>query len=225
MATIKMGAFATSIAGSIGGTTFRRQGSSIVVYNKPHGAGRSHILATSGIPQMVQAFSAWGQLSQSTQNAFSTSGAKLTYRDKWGDLQSYKGRELFVSVYNTAYHFDAVPTPPAIISGSVPQPTSFAVAAVSSTNAIEIEVPAGAASHKALISVEILKTAKQKPVYNRRKILFVLPAVNPPEIIQVNHFFGSIFRSVPAGTPLRFYYTPVNSTYIRGQTIWADFKW
>ena len=59
MATFKLGAIITDIAGSIGGTTLKRNGSYKVIMNKSSGSAYSPLLQNRALSYLGSIFKAW----------------------------------------------------------------------------------------------------------------------------------------------------------------------
>lgn len=85
MAIFQLGAFVTEIVGSIGGTTFKRQGSSRVMMRKSNGASRSKLLQNPRIAQNASIFQKWRNLSGAEQTAWTNIAAANTVKNKFGE--------------------------------------------------------------------------------------------------------------------------------------------
>lgn len=96
MATIKLGMFVTSIAGSIGGTTFRRQGNTIVLSNKMKGNSRNLNLKNNRLNALRSLFVAYQFLSDDIKSRWNSKASEITFPDKFGVYRHLSGRSLFV---------------------------------------------------------------------------------------------------------------------------------
>lgn len=85
MAIFKLGALVTEIVGSIGGTTFKRQGSSRVMMRKSNGASRSRLLQNPRLAQNATIFQKWRNLPAEDQTAWASIAAANTVKNKFGE--------------------------------------------------------------------------------------------------------------------------------------------
>lgn len=84
MAVFFLGALVTEIVGSVGGTTFKRQGSSRVMMKKSNGASRARVLQNPRLVQNSFIFKKWRNLSVAEQSAWNTIAAHNKVSDKFG---------------------------------------------------------------------------------------------------------------------------------------------
>jgi len=85
MAIFQLGALVTEIVGSIGGTTFKRQGSSRVMMRKSNGASRSKLLQNPRIAQNAGIFQKWRNLAGADQTAWTNIASANTVKNKFGE--------------------------------------------------------------------------------------------------------------------------------------------
>jgi hypothetical protein len=84
MAVFRLGALVTDIVGSIGGTTFKRQGSSLVMMRKSNGASRGSTQQNKRIANNKQIFSSWRNLTEADQTAWNVNAAATKVKNKFG---------------------------------------------------------------------------------------------------------------------------------------------
>lgn len=84
MAIFLLGAIVTEIVGSIGGTTFKRQGSSRVMMRKSNGASRASVQQNPRLVQNSFIFKKWRNLSGAAQNAWNSIAASNKVLNKFG---------------------------------------------------------------------------------------------------------------------------------------------
>lgn len=102
MANIKLGAIITDIAGSIGGTTFRRTPNGIIVYNK-QGTQIKSAFSNNAVKNKLGAIlGSWGTLEPGEQNFWNDKATLFEFPDKFGNLKFLTGRQLY-SKLNTQY--------------------------------------------------------------------------------------------------------------------------
>lgn len=98
MATFKLGAIITDIAGSIGGTTLKRNGSYKVIMNKSSGTSYSKSLNNRALGYLPFIFKSWSLLADEEKAAWKEQALLFTFPDKFGTLRNLSGRQLFVKL-------------------------------------------------------------------------------------------------------------------------------
>ena len=98
MATFKLGAIITDIAGSIGGTTLKRNGAYKVIMNKSSGAPYSRSYNNPSLQYLPFIFKSWSRLSDEEKAAWKEQALLFTFPDKFGTLRTLSGRQLFVKL-------------------------------------------------------------------------------------------------------------------------------
>ena len=98
MAVIKLGSIVTDIAGSIGGTTFRRTGTGHAVYNKQGRQVKSAFAPASRKNALGNIFANWYLLSESEQNQWNTNASTYPLKDKFGNTKYLTGRQLYTKL-------------------------------------------------------------------------------------------------------------------------------
>ena len=98
MATFKLGAIITDIAGSIGGTTLKRNGAYKVIMNKSSGTPYSRSYNNPSLQYLPFIFKSWSRLSDEEKSAWIDQAKNYTFPDKFGTLRTLSGRQLFVKL-------------------------------------------------------------------------------------------------------------------------------
>lgn len=98
MATFKLGAIITDIAGSIGGTTLKRNGSYKVIMNKSSGTPYSRSYNNPSLQYLPFIFKAWSTLEIAEKEAWIDQARYYTFPDKFGNLRALSGRQLFIKL-------------------------------------------------------------------------------------------------------------------------------
>ena len=98
MATFKLGAIITDIAGSIGGTTLKRNGSYKVIMNKSSGTAYSRSYNNPSLQYLPFIFKSWSRLDDAEKKAWKEQALLYTFPDKFGTLRNLSGRQLFVKL-------------------------------------------------------------------------------------------------------------------------------
>lgn len=108
MATFKLGAIITDIAGSIGGTTLKRNGGYKVIMNKSSGTPYSRSYNNPSLQYLPFIFKAWSRLEIAEKEAWIDQARYYTFPDKFGNLRALSGRQFFVKL--NAQRWLAVPS-------------------------------------------------------------------------------------------------------------------
>lgn len=98
MATIKLGAFISDIAGSVGSTTFRRTSRGTIAYNKQSRQTKSSQALASKRLAIGQIFAKWNQLPKATQNEWASLATLYPKTDKFGKDVFLSGRQFFTKL-------------------------------------------------------------------------------------------------------------------------------
>jgi hypothetical protein len=214
MATIKLGAWITNIAGSIGGTTFRRNQNKIVVSNKTRGASRNRLLNNFALNALRTIIQAWSLLPQATRDAWATQAAIFQFPDKFGDLKNLNSRELYIKLTGHLLVVrETTPNPNTLSSVVFTSPILDFVIDLPATAEMNFTIPTP--GMWALIQIEFLSTDAVSPTFTRRKIIAF--SDNPPN--QTIDFGDELFEFFPflqVGDRIRAYVTFMNTDGFRG---------
>lgn len=98
MATFKLGAIITDVAGSIGGTTIRRTTNGHAMYNKQGTQIKSAFAEKSKRLQLSNVFSSWSRLSAKQQSTWRELAVLYPQKDKFGSLKQLTARQFFTKL-------------------------------------------------------------------------------------------------------------------------------
>lgn len=98
MATFKLGAIITDVAGSIGGTTIRRTPNGHAMYNKQGTQIKSAFAEKSKRVQLSNVFSSWARLSEAEQTTWKDLAVLYPQKDKFGSLKQLTARQFFTKL-------------------------------------------------------------------------------------------------------------------------------
>ncbi len=98
MAVIKLGSIVTDIAGSIGGTTFRRTSTGHAVYNKQGRQVKSAFAKASRKNELGNIFSNWYNLSDREREQWAKNASTYPLKDKFGNTKYLTGRQLYTKL-------------------------------------------------------------------------------------------------------------------------------
>jgi hypothetical protein len=119
MATFKLGAIITDIAGSIGGTTLKRNGTYKVIMNKPSGSAYSRLLTNQALSYLGSIFKSWTYLSETDKNEWNAQALLYTFPDKFGTLRNISGRQLYIKLNAQRYQINPVTIDPSTLSSII----------------------------------------------------------------------------------------------------------
>lgn len=120
MATFKLGAIITDIAGSVGGTTLKRNGSYRVMMNKAPGSAYSRLLQNKAVSYLGSIFKAWSFLDATVKEAWNTAALSYTFPDKFGTLRNLTGRQLFIKLNSQRFAYNSALIDPATLDSTLP---------------------------------------------------------------------------------------------------------
>lgn len=98
MANIKLGAIMTDIAGSVGGTTFRRTPSGVIMYNKQGTQIKSAFAKNSVKNKLGVILSSWSSLDNSVKSVWNDLATLYPFKTKFGADKYLTGRQLFTKL-------------------------------------------------------------------------------------------------------------------------------
>lgn len=98
MAVIKLGSIVTDIAGSIGGTTFRRTSTGHAVYNKQGRQVKSAFAPASRKNELGNIFADWYNLSEGERAQWEKNASVYPLKDKFGNTKYLTGRQLYTKL-------------------------------------------------------------------------------------------------------------------------------
>lgn len=98
MAVIKLGSIVTDIAGSIGGTTFRRTSTGHAVYNKQGKQVKSAFAKASRKNELGNIFSSWYNLTENEREQWALNASVYPLKDKFGNTKYLTGRQLYTKL-------------------------------------------------------------------------------------------------------------------------------
>lgn len=98
MAVIKLGSIVTDIAGSIGGTTFRRTSTGHAAYNKQGRQVKSAFAKASRKNELGNIFSNWYNITESEREQWAYNATVYPLKDKFGNTKYLTGRQLYTKL-------------------------------------------------------------------------------------------------------------------------------
>lgn len=216
MAVIQLGALVTSIAGSVGGTTFTRGRNTIRMANKSRGHKPTLSKNQDGLSVIQQAFNAWSNLTTENKQAWNTNAATFQHPNRFGVMVPYTGRELFTSLWVTCDFIGENPPAPTELDATV-SVINFDVFSLSGAPSAQIEVTTTAEPCYFFVQAQRLRPSEiEKPHKRYKKLYSNFVEDNATFSIQteLENYIGRWY----AGDRIQFWVTPVNSFGFRGLT-------
>lgn len=108
MATIKLGAIVTDIAGSVGGSTFRRGSNFIALYNKQRRQIKSVASPFSRLGQLSNIVKTWSTMSQDDRDSWELVAGNFRFPGKFGSDKILTARQLFTKLNGQMLSVDII---------------------------------------------------------------------------------------------------------------------
>lgn len=200
----------TNLAGSIGGTTFRRNANSLIMQNRHRGASSNRLLLNKQLPRLKGVIQQWSLLPGSTRDAWNFEALNYPFVDKFGDQVFLSGRHFFIKQTNKCFNIGLPAPNPNALTSSVP---TF------NANVFHINIGVFADLHfdalnqdyNITIQVEQMKNEAINPSFSRREIIF-FGKMDAGKVLDFSSAFFAKFPLVSNQQYFRCYYKTVNSS-------------
>lgn len=218
MAVLQYGAIVTEIKGSLGGHTFKKQGSSFVIQMKSPGFSKSKQLLNPALGYAGFIFQQWIQLPDTSKEAWNNEALLVTFKDKFGNDVSISGRDLFSKLnlqLGVGYYMD-VPPPgfTSAVDAFVISNGEFVVSPQSAK--VSVIVDSEEFSYFD-ITAELSVNRLRAPVFRTRQLLKRQILSSNGTINFTNEFFAR-FAYAASGYFVRYYVTVLNPYGFKGLT-------
>jgi len=210
MAKIILGSMITNIAGSIGGTTFKRSPSGIVMMNKNAGGSKISRLKNNYVVKLGNIFRRWTYLDESTKNAWNAYALTMTFPDKFGNPKYLSGRELFIKCNSNLAMYNATITLPNDYSAFIPDYDITEVFLDITTFQCEVDLILNDYAGNIRLYVEKIPYANCSYAKPKSKV-FYKQSFNDNVNIDLWEEFTNKFPSAKSGDVFRFFF--VSSSY------------
>lgn len=216
MATVKLGAIITAIAGSIGGWTFRRNGGTTMLYSKPSGASKNKLLLNNVFGALREVIQGWSLLTAQTRDDWVLAAPLFLFPDKFGDLRALNGRTLYIKL-TSSLNITGDPSPdPTLLDSNIPS-NPFVAALIQDGGDKTVTLTNTGGQTRYLIQVERLKNAAISPTFTRRKIIFAA-VIGGGVTIDYTAEFNLAFPTLAETDLFNVYVTPQNVDGFRAVT-------
>jgi len=209
MATIKLGMLVSNIAGSIGGTTFRRFRGGVQVYNKAKGASDSKTLRNPKIKQLNDVASSWKSLTATAQNNWKSAALLFSFFDKFGDPKFLTGFELYVKLFNFNKNIGSPLPDPTTLSNTVTT-SNLSNIVLNLGSPYFIEFANVVANTTVIVRITQISNMSISPTFTNREI-FYSQSIAVNKQLDFSTEFLAKFPNVKANEVFAVYYTFQNS--------------
>lgn len=218
MAVLQYGAVVTEIKGSLGGHTFKKQGSSYVIQMKSPGFSKSKQLLNPALGYAGFIFQQWIQLPDTSKEAWNNEALLVTFKDKFGNDVSISGRDLFTKLnlhLGVNYYMD-VPPP-----GFTSAVDAFVISGgnfVTDPQQADVSIVVDSESFSYFdVTAELSVNRLRSPVFRTRMLLKRQILASNGTINFTSEFF-SRFAYAQSGYFVRYYVTVLNPFGFKGLT-------
>lgn len=209
MAKFQLGAIITGIKGSIGGTTFRQEGSSNIIQNKSRGASRSKLLQNKALNRMASIFQQYTLLSDTDKTAWTNASLLYQFPDKFGVLRNLKPRQLFIKLTSQFQASSPDPVDVSTISSVIDVFNTSTATWDLSLQALLLSVAYNSATTVLLVQVETSIQPLRAPTFIAREIIGVIGSLSPYNL-QLNANMSIRMAGIGTNYNCRLYITAMN---------------
>ena len=212
MATIKLGAFISEIAGSVGGTNFRRFRGQTVVSNKTSGASKSKLLQNKGLMNTVKVNKTWSGLSASVKNVWATQANNFNFKDKFGNDKKLTAYQFYCYISNNAVNSgQSIPDPATIVS-AVEVLDIGIIDFFGYNDQVDVTLNTSISNIKVLFYFEITTGALPAPTFTRRRLAGVNTITEGISVTYLELAGALDPNSYKVGDNVRIYLQTVNTS-------------
>lgn len=221
MAVARLGMIITEMAGSIGGTTIKRQGGNLSIYNKSRGANKSILYQNKGLGRMNDVRARWRSSTNSYKNGWNTRAESFTFPDRFGNQKYITGYQLYTKSSNARA---LVELEPMNASGYDQNIYGFYAKDFSITKSslqCRITVVQGSGRQYYLFGFDVLCKPYSKPIFNNRIALDFFEWDDVGDV-NLDEVFWRKYGYLEYGDTVRIYITPMNPPGYKGVTQYLD---
>jgi len=174
MATAKLSGFVTEIAGSVGGTTFKRSPYGLVIINKSRGASKNRLLNNSGFLELQSLRNQWQYLTTELREGWNTRATEVSFPNKFGDMVYISGYQLYIKANHILFKLELTINDPEEYTQFWEDfdITDFVVNESEKTCDVQIET--GEVSQIFAYRFNVTRGPLKKPIYNRSEKLLLV---------------------------------------------------
>jgi hypothetical protein len=216
MATAKLGAILTDLAGSIGGTTFKRNGTNLVVMNKVSGASNNRILTNPALRKNIQVIQGWSKLNNQELQIWNSYSGRFSFPDKFGSQRVATPRELYIKLMGNLSNVNEVVYDIQNLDST--QGSYERINLVhGGSGGFDVNFVGGSDIHFVLVQLQGFGFRNIAPIFNNRKYIYARPLLLNTFSILPEVVFDTL-GSNQEDYGYYVYITPMNRSGFKGQT-------
>ena len=182
MATFKLGAIITQIAGSVGGTTFRRNGFNNVMSNKNAGSSYARLLGNPALSYLGPIFKKFQYLSEEEREAWRVASRNFQFPDKFGTLRYLTPRQFFIKLTSQLWIADQYPIPPTMINSVLPNFSISSVVWYGMSNQVLIDLDFAPPEYYYILQLEYTQNYLNAPTFTSRKFFHYIEEYDDEQV-------------------------------------------
>jgi hypothetical protein len=224
MAVFKLGAIVTAIAGSVGGTNFRRGISFNVISNKSFGGSKSNLLNNVWLNAISNIFKQWAKLTQLQRDDWNLIALNYTFPDKFGVLRNLTGRQLFTKLSIQLMPVGVTTLEPDQINNTISTVTLQNFDLTETPFHAELQLETVGADNWILVQIEVTKRTLLSPQFTRRKISAFMYGAGAIGFDITNEILAQ-FPYIDSSYNVRAFVTLMNESGFKNVTQFYDGVW
>lgn len=201
MAVVKLGMLVSEIRGSIGGTTFRKNGTSLIMQNKQAGISKNKQLKNSKLLEITNFIRFWTTLNPVAQSNWFDLAQSYQVLDKFGNLKYLKSREMFLKLA-CACDLVNLPIPNPLDANNIIYVKPVISYQFSLTNGFYLEFEDYVPETYVLLQISQITNLGNSVTYNRQKFA-VAELLNLDALLDFSLVISELFPFLKVGDYLR----------------------
>jgi len=224
MAVFKLGAIITNIAGSIGGTTFRRGSGLPSMYNRPQGGSKSKLLKNSQLQAIGAIWQKWRTLDAGRRADWNLISLNYEFPNKFGTMRNITGRQLFSKLNIQLLPVGSEAIEPDQITDNVSGISIDNFDLTVSPFKAELQLNVITGFTWLLVQIEVSKNILFLPRFSRRKVTAFAWATSSVGFDITTQILEQ-FPYINSSYTIRAYVTSMNEFGFKNVTIFKDGIW
>ena len=221
MATAKLSAIITAIAGTVGGVTFRRHNSTTVVSAKSMGTSKTANRLNQRLPELRNLMFSWQLLTPASRSDWAAAALNFTFPDKFGNLRNLPGRLLYLKLQGNQIVVNGPSINPLSLNGlinlGVNPLVSLSYSAFDGWSVV-LNIDSVISDTLILIQAQLVSNPSQSSSNGRRQVLYYANA-SAQTSFDFSLEFMQKFPNTKVGDTYRFYLTYQNLSGFRSVPI------
>lgn len=209
MALARLGAIITELAGSAGGTTFRRSGGNLVMYNRPRGISINKLRSNIRLPLLSSANKGWGLVPKGERDPFEQIARNVQFPDRFGNMRYLTPRQIFNKSAGRLIAYELNIPPFLDWVYTTPDVTINSVLADITNAVIQFSVSAASEDMHMLVYAVTSKRPFNEPIFGGTRVTAII-FVNGAGTYTLTPEFETANPGAQVGDYVRFYFRPLS---------------